>query len=82
MKIIWAYLQQDYHQLHLHSKGLTGQTLGAILNAMGALIFTFAVSFSPLMFFTEIVREKQNAKKFGTTGSTSSNSEVGGNVYS
>ena len=63
-------------------KGLSRQTLGAILNAMGALIFAFAVSFSPLMIFTEIMRGKQNAKKFGTKGSASSNSEEGGKVCS
>ena len=76
-------------------KGLTGQTIGAILNALGALIFALVVSFtagwkltlvllsfSPLMIFTEVVRGKQNAKKFGMGDSASSNSEEGGKVCS
>jgi len=72
-------------------KGLTGQTIGAILNAIGSLVFALVVSFvsgwkltlvllsfSPLMIFTEVVRGKQNAKKFGLQGSSSSDSEEGG----
>lgn len=74
-------------------KGLTGQTLGAILNAVGALVFALVISFisgwkltlvllsfAPLMIFTGTVQGKQNAKKVGITGSATSDSEDGGKV--
>lgn len=76
-------------------KGLTGQTLGAILNALGALLFALVVtftagwkltlvlfSFTPLMIFTGTVRGKQDAKKFGAKDSPTTDVEEGGKVNS
>ncbi|CAF1305591.1 unnamed protein product [Adineta ricciae] len=74
-------------------KGLTGQTFGAILNAIGALAFALVVSFtagwkltlvllslSPLMVFTGMVRENQSATKKAAAkkGSATTDSEEGG----
>jgi ATP-binding cassette subfamily B (MDR/TAP) protein 1 len=74
-------------------KGFTGPTLGAILNAVGALVTALVISFqagwkltlvilcfSPLMILTGVVQGQQVSKAAGKKKAATSDAEEGGKV--